>query len=201
MKGVNCINFLKQGAFAFLLCVYAVLFSGCSNRVTKAIALYEKGEFCLDQNTAEYYTLSQKYFGKAVKQFTKSAKRGNAEAQYRLGVCYEMCWGVECSSQDALKWFRLAAEQGHIYAQFKMGFYYENGFVVEPSIEEAAKWYRKAAEQGDAESQNKLGWFYENGFGVEKSYDEAYKWYGMAARQGHFVALNNLDSDETKLKE
>ena len=43
----------------------------------------------------------------------KAEYRGDAEAQFRLGECYETGDGVDRDLQRAAEWYRLAAAQGH----------------------------------------------------------------------------------------
>jgi TPR repeat protein len=45
-----------------------------------------------------------------------SAKKGNAEAQRRLGACFYFGHGVAKNRQEAIRWYRLAAEQGNTVA-------------------------------------------------------------------------------------
>ena len=114
----------------------------------------------------------------------KAAKKGNAAAQYNLGVMYYNGRGVVQSDQEAFKWFKKAADQGDADAQFCLGVMYRNGKGVVQSDQEAVKWYRQAANQGLANAQHNLGWMYANGQGVVQSDQEAFKWYQKAAEQG-----------------
>ena len=52
------------------------------------------------------------------------AERGDAGAQYNLGVRYDKGQGVPQDSKEAVKWYRLSAEQGNVDAQFNLGFMY-----------------------------------------------------------------------------
>ena len=69
---------------------------------------------------AEKYGECNKRFGGAfdfiyMKQselYRKAAEKGNAEAQYMLGLCYGTGKGVEMGRAEAVKWFRKASEQG-----------------------------------------------------------------------------------------
>lgn len=83
-------------------------------------------------------------------------KLNDAEAQYKLGVCYYYGRGVEEDEEEAAKWYRKAAEQGYAVAQFMLGECYYDGEGVEQDREEAVKWYKKAVEHGNVEAQNAL---------------------------------------------
>ena len=54
---------------------------------------------------------AQKYES-AVQYYTRAAEMGNAEAQYRLGCCYETGIGVEQDLKEAEFWIRQSADQG-----------------------------------------------------------------------------------------
>jgi TPR repeat protein len=57
------------------------------------------------------------------------AKRGNAEAQYRVGKCYLEADGVPPSRNDAAHWLTLAANGGHLKAQSALAGLYIQGMV------------------------------------------------------------------------
>lgn len=113
---------------------------------------------------------------------------GDAEAQFKLGVCYhdasDFC--------HAVKWYRAAAEQGHAKAQYDLGLCYDQGWGVEMNATEAARWYRASAEQGDDDAQYNLGVCYFLGSGVGKNMAEALKWWHKAAQQGNRDAQDAL---------
>ena len=83
-------------------------------------------------------------------------QRGDAEAQYRMGLLYSSGSGVLRDKREAVKWYRMAAQQGHASAQERLGNAYRHGWGVERNFEEAIKWYRMAAEQGDLEAKRAL---------------------------------------------
>ncbi|MGI9229087.1 MAG: tetratricopeptide repeat protein, partial [Gammaproteobacteria bacterium] len=78
----------------------------------------------------------------------KAAKRGDADAQFGLGVMHYVGEGAPQNYVEAARWYRLAAEQGHADAQFHLGVMYYDGDGVSQDYDEAARWYRLAAEQG-----------------------------------------------------
>ena len=106
-----------------------------------------------------------------------AAERGEAEAQYRLGLSYVI--GVEVPEDVVLAaaWFRRAAEQGHAAAQSALGVAYDYGDGVPQDHAEAVAWYRRAAEQGHAGGQNNLGFMYATGRGIPQGYAEAVAWW------------------------
>jgi TPR repeat protein len=120
------------------------------------------------------------------------ADRGDAWAQYGLGVMYYNGEGVSQDYSGAVKWFRLAADQGLANAQHNLGYMYAKGEGVSQDYSGAVKWFRKAADQGFANAQNNLGALYAKGEGVSRDYSEAVKWYRKAADQGFAEARANL---------
>ena len=114
----------------------------------------------------------------------KAAERGDAEAQFNLGVMYATGAGVPEDDAEAVKWFRKAAEQGDAIAQCNLGNMYAEGKGVPANDAEAVKWFRKAAEQGFVEAQLNLSAMYANGKGAPEDGAEAVKWFRKAAAQG-----------------
>ena len=85
----------------------------------------------------------------AVLEATKElAERGDARAQFELGLMYSEGEGVLQDHHEAAKWYRLAAEQGFAPAQMSLGLMYIDGRGVSQNILEARKWLRLAADQG-----------------------------------------------------
>jgi hypothetical protein len=111
------------------------------------------------------------------------AKRGDADAQFHLGVMYESGQGVLRNDAEAVKWYRKAAEQDDAVAQFNLGIMYARGEGVSPNHAEAALWYRLAADQGLGGAQFNLGMMYAEGQGVSQDYVQAHMWLNLATSQ------------------
>jgi TPR repeat protein len=116
------------------------------------------------------------------------ADQGNAEAQFNLGILYELGRGVPQDDEVAANWYRRAADQGHITAQFYLGIMYANGHSVLKDYAAAVKWNRRAADQGYAPAQAYLGLMYYVGYHVPQDYAVAASWYRKAADQGYVAA-------------
>jgi S1-C subfamily serine protease len=114
-------------------------------------------------------------------EYKAKAEKGDADAEYQLGLMYWGGIGVATNYPTAIKWLREAADQGVSDSQEMLGHAYEIGLGVPKNYSEAAKWYRRAAEQGDMVAQMSLAEFYQDGTGVPKNNIEAYKWYNLAA--------------------
>jgi hypothetical protein len=120
------------------------------------------------------------------------AEKGNAEAQFSLGLAFLGGTGVGRDFVEAASWFRKAAEQGHPKAQYKMAVLSSNGWGMPRDYEQAAGWLRKAAAQGDVAAEGDLGAYYQTGTGVAKDPVAAMNWYRKAADQGDANARHNV---------
>ena len=81
------------------------------------------------------------------------ADQGDANAQFELGVMYDLGLGMSQDDGQAVVWYRKAADQGVPAAQYRLGLMYANGRGVPQDAEHAAAWTRKAADQGVPEAQ------------------------------------------------
>lgn len=78
---------------------------------------------CLDNTdilTDARKAYTKRDYVQAIKLFRPIAEKGNAEAQFNLGIMYYRGDGVGQNPQEAMRWYRLAAEQGHAEAQAKI---------------------------------------------------------------------------------
>ena len=139
--------------------------------------------------------------GLYLKKWRPLAEQGDAEAQYNLGLMYDL--GIDRPDYaEAVKWYRLAAEQGLAEAQASLGVMYYQGKGVPRDYAEVVKWYRLAAEQGYLLAQVVLGIMYHIGEGVPRDYVQAHMWYSLAAeRRWHQldVMVSNRDDIEANM--
>ena len=89
----------------------------------------------------------------AFRLFLRAAVMGNADAQFRLGLCYRDGNGRPQDYRESVRWFQMAAEQGEAEAQFSLGNCHRLGHGVTQDYVEAVKWFRRAAERGNADAQ------------------------------------------------
>lgn len=121
----------------------------------------------------------------AIKALNQAVSKGNAEAQFRLGMLYANGEGVALDHGKAATLIQAAAKQKHPTAQTTLGWLYANGYGVEQDEARARTWYQRAAELGDIKGQYTLGTIYRFGqLGVEKDGAQAVHWYLQAANQG-----------------
>jgi uncharacterized protein len=132
-------------------------------------------------------------FEEAFEALLPLAKRGDANAQFVVGLLYANGQGVEQNFYEAAKQYRQAGEQGHAGAQVNLGSLFENCYGNGPcNSEAAADWYRRAADQGSAIGQYNLAVMYATGRGVAKDEWTARTLFRKAAEQGHLPAQFNL---------
>lgn len=82
------------------------------------------------------------------RHFRPEAERGNAFAQFVLGIMYTQGRGAPQDNAKAAKWYNKAAEQGHVSAQFVLGDMYEQGRGVPQNDVLAHMWFTLSAKQG-----------------------------------------------------
>jgi hypothetical protein len=94
--------------------------------------------------------------GKSLADLQKLADRGDAEAQYQVGVRYDEGESVPKDDAQAVQWFQHAAEQGHVDAQAHLGAYYWAGRGVSEDLSKAYMWSMIALAGGDENSKSRL---------------------------------------------
>ena len=115
---------MKRTLAAVLLCL--LLATPAWAGMDEAKAAYKRGDFAT-----------------ALSEFRSLAERGNATAQYELGLMYDVGLEIPQDYAEAVKWYRKAAAQGYAKAQFNLGSMYANGRGVRRNDHEAAEWFRK----------------------------------------------------------
>lgn len=119
------------------------------------------------------------------KELREWAERGDADAQFELGLRMITGEGVKKNLEQGVKNLEKAAKQKHLRAQHVLATLYEDGVGVKKDLSKAAEWYRSSAELGFALSQHSLAILYEEGKGVKKDTAKATEWFKKAADQGN----------------
>ena len=136
-------------------------------------------------------------FDPGKKKVIDQAKKGDATAQYNLGLMYLQGSEMTQNYGEALKWFELAAKQGNTSAQLNLGLLYKGGRGVLQDYGNAAQWFQKAAVKGNAEAEYNLASLYKIGQGVKHDMKQAYAWYNLAAAQGYEPAVAGRENIST----
>jgi TPR repeat protein len=84
--------------------------------------------------------ITRRHFGSGV-----LADQGNPDAQYKVGLTYDVGVGAPQDLAEAATWYRKAADQGHPAAQFNLGLLYANGRGVAQNYVQAHMWLNLAA--------------------------------------------------------
>ena len=118
------------------------------------------------------------------------ADKGNAEAQYHVGMMHNNGIGTAQDPKQAFEWFKKSTASGDPLGAYKLGCYYAGQFagVVPTDLNEALKYKLVAAEAGYALAQHDVAVMYEK----QGNSEAALKWLKMAADQGYPSALFGL---------
>ena len=154
-------------------------------------------------SAAAHYNLGCLYSGgagpewtdpaQAVFHFEEAAKRGHADALYRLAEAYLTGNGVEKDPEKAFELFRRAAEKDLPRAQYRLGLLYlepDSPAGYDPTA--AVYWFRRGAENGDLPSMRELARCLFAGKGCDPNRAEARQWLRAAAREGDVLAEQML---------
>ncbi|HVN64654.1 MAG TPA: tetratricopeptide repeat protein, partial [Candidatus Binataceae bacterium] len=96
-------------------------------------------------------------FPRAVELFRRAAERGNADAQYNLGVCLRQGWGVPADIAAAERSYRSAAERNQVSAQLALADLIAARATSDDERLEAMHWYRLAADNGNKVAKLRVG--------------------------------------------
>jgi|688.fasta_scaffold198316_1 TPR repeat protein len=182
---------------------------GVPKDYNKAVLWLEKSVDSFDEFDKAPFVLSEIYLSddykhknihKALKWLHKAAELGNAEAQFKLGVMYDLGENITQDFSKAFEWYKKSAtlieSEGTTYNIAKM-YYFGRGVPKDPTI--AATWYLKSAMLGNAMAQFNLSLMYHNGDGLIKNRVKAYAWMNLAAAQSFGNSQAARDDFEKEL--
>jgi hypothetical protein len=118
------------------------------------------------------------------------ANKGDAEAQYHVGMMYNNGIGTQKDPRQAFEWFQKSTASNDPLGAYKLGCYYDGqgaGIVAVDSTA-ALKYKLVAAKAGYALAQHDVSLIY----GRQENFEEALKWSKMASDQGDPHALYHL---------
>lgn len=122
----------------------------------------------------------------------KLAKKGNAEAEFKVGEMYETGFGVKADKTEAMNWITKSANQGHETANFKLLYWdvEKNGFNAanKAKVDDL----KAKAKAGNAQAEYYIGKMYAHGVGMKKDSNKAIKWLNKAALVGVLEAEREL---------
>lgn len=129
---------------------------------------------------------------RAAKLLAGTAARGDAEAQYYLGLLYRSGQGVEQDATAAFNWFLAAAEQQYVAAQYELARAYSRGEGTAKDDVQGLSWLLSAAENGHVEAQFFVAMAYDTGRGAPQNDGLAMRWYRRSAEAGFIVSQRRL---------
>ncbi len=169
----------------------------------KAIEFCEKAESQGHKVTLEWYKdggdnvrcliegdnrYNQKIFKEAAKWYEKSAKKGNAVAQARLGDCYCFGEGVAKDKLMAEELYKKAAENGNRMSKIALCLFfgdwrhrYDKYEITEKDIE----YITNEANSGVIRAQRIIGECHFRGVGIKTNHSIARKYFDMVKSSGY----------------
>jgi uncharacterized protein len=126
------------------------------------------------------------------------ANKGDAEAQYHVGMMYNNGIGTQQDTKQAFEWFEKSATANDPLGAYKLGCYYagQGTGVVEANADEALKFKLVAATAGYSLAQHDVAVIYSR----QGNSDEAVKWLKLASDQGYDMSLYGLSSSYSEGK-
>lgn len=136
----------------------------------------------------------------AMYEFEPRAMRGDAFAQFYVGLMYHLGHGVNEDKKMAEKWYEKASEQCEPHAQYNLAILYlgwedKDVTMIKGTIKGLLKNALKNPQFSKklvAEAQYQLGKIYEDANGEEAKPDSAQYWYEKAANSEHVEAQHRL---------
>lgn len=90
----------------------------------------------------------------ALEKFTFAASQGNTDAQFNLGLFYEIGLGVTKDHLKAANWYKMSAIKGHTDSQIRLGtIYFIGKSGINQNLTEARRWMRLASTKGSKEAK------------------------------------------------
>ena len=111
------------------------------------------------------------------------ANKGDAEAQYHVGMMHNNGIGTQQDPRQAFEWFQKSTTSGDPLGAYKLGCYYAGQFagIVTSDSNEALKYKLVAAKAGYALAQHDVALLYDR----QGNSEEALKWWKLAGDQGY----------------
>lgn len=175
-----------------IISIAIILCFATSCTQNRAAEQYEKAMFYLDslKNTDHYAKIND-----AIDLLQKSAKAGNAKAQYELGNLYWMnrdsLIPIERDTLMAIQWYEKSADQCYAQAQYSLAYIYENARDNLKNSQRAFDLYKAAADQGFVDALYRMGRIYQYGIKdiVAKNDIIALKYYQQAVDSASTAAM------------
>src|ERR1700721_3958368 len=119
----------------------------------------------------------------AFREWKAAADKGQAEAQYDLGLLYAKGLGVQRDLQVAQQWYEAAAAQGNAQAEYSLGQMYAQGWGIPADQASTLRWM-EMANGSNGDNQEDPGWLAIEGYGTATDFTKAAYWYRLGAGPG-----------------
>jgi TPR repeat protein len=158
---MNRTSRLRKGAIFAMLGLIASLFGGNTAKadLRGALRAYANGNYEI-----------------ALRELEKSAKAGDPQGLYNLGVLYAEGKAAQRDMAKAVELFREGAEKGSVLAAYSLAQVFRKGDGIPVDFAQAAHWFEFAAKRGDFRACNELGLLYVEGKGVKQDLVEGFAW-------------------------
>jgi TPR repeat protein len=122
----------------------------------------------------------------------KMAKKGNTEAEFKVGEMYETGFGVRKDMTEARIWTTKAAKNGHETAGFKLLYWdIERNGITSANKSEMDSLKTKAS-NGNSQAQYYLGKMHAHGVGLKKNTNKGLEWLNKATLAGVLEAEREI---------
>ncbi|KAL6122185.1 hypothetical protein NUSPORA_00805 [Nucleospora cyclopteri] len=139
----------------------------------------------------------------ALNLFTKGAKLGDPNSQFKLGQVYEFGdLKQRKNMKKAIDFYKKAAENGHVEAQYMMSELYLVGKsnIIPRSYEKSYQWARFAATKGHSEAAQTCGDCAYTGTGTNKNILDSLWWYKIAEMYGNVESKDKIKNLESQIE-
>lgn len=162
----------------------------------KAYSFAVRGD--LANSDVQFIVGSMKFFGlgtekserEAFRMWHDAAQKGQADAQYDLGIMYAQGESVATNAVLAMHWLRAASSNGNARASFVIGNAFEHGRLGYRDRALAGEWYVKAFGQGFVHAGYHLARLYDRMKSTVCDKAKAAEWYEKSADAGDLSALH-----------
>ncbi|KAF0188956.1 MAG: hypothetical protein FD168_1175 [Desulfobulbaceae bacterium] len=114
--------------------------------------------------------IHQNNYPLGIHTLTKIGEKGDAAAQFQLGIMYEYGFGVSPDIYQSQTWYRASAESGYLPAKQRLT-------VISQEFSKGLPALRESAERGDIGAQHSLAIMYKYGLGVPEDEKQSLFWY------------------------
>lgn len=114
--------------------------------VAMGLAVASTSTQAAENYNAGFIATEEGKFSQAVQEYLEPAEKGDANAQFNLGLMYHGGLGVSMSEEEAVRWYHKAAENGNVQAQQFLAAGYGEGWFGLPKNQKKAEYWQARVE-------------------------------------------------------